>query len=265
MNHTTPSKYWPTAGWRKATTPESVGMSSAALAEATAWFGSLEQPDAFLVVRHGYIVAEHYWGDTSSDSLHALESGTKSVGAISLAHAIHKGFFTVETNVTDFLPQLVGNNPTAAAKPLKVKHLISMAGGANVSYWQAVRHPAVPWGGQLRQGPPGAVKFCAEHGLLKEPGSDFLYSFANPAIAEGVLKATTGMSYAEYSARHIFPILGIRRDEWYWLGDREGNSQPDGGSFHTARNFAKLFYFMQVGGKWEVNGSVRSPVVVQLP
>jgi CubicO group peptidase (beta-lactamase class C family) len=251
----TPS-YWPTRGWRNAT-PESQGMSSAGLAKAAAFVGGLAQPDALLVVRGGHIVSETYWGGTTAASLHALESGTKSIGAISLAHAIHAGHFTTETNVTDFLPALVGNNAAAAATPLKVKHLISMAGGANVSYWQAIRHPAVPWGDQLRQGPPGAVQFCAEHGLLKAPGSDFLYSFANPAIAEGVLRATTGKSYAEYSAAHVFPALGISRDEWHWLGDREGNSQPDGGSFHTARNYAKLFYLMQVGGKWEVNGTVQ--------
>ena len=74
----------------------------------------------------------------------------------------------------------------------------------NVSYWQG-RDPAsygeADWGWKLRQGPPGAVAFCSEHGLLKRPGSDFLYSYANPALAEGVLKATTGMGYAEYRPR----------------------------------------------------------------
>ena len=57
-------------------------------------------------------------------------------------------------------------------------------------------------------------------------------------------------------ASHIFPLLGIETSEWRWLGDREGNSQADGGSFQTARNFAKLGYLMLRGGKWPVNGTV---------
>ena len=60
---------------------------------------------------------------------------------------------------------------------------------------------------------------------------------------------------SRYCAKHVFPALGISPPEWRWLGDREGNSQPDGGSFHTARNYAKLFYLM-LRGKWEVNGTV---------
>ena len=95
-----PRSYWPTSGWRTAT-PESVGMSSAGLANASAWVGSLAEPDAFVVIKGGYIVAEKYWGETDRESLHDLESGTKSIGAIALAHAIHAGHFNIDTNVTD--------------------------------------------------------------------------------------------------------------------------------------------------------------------
>jgi CubicO group peptidase (beta-lactamase class C family) len=251
-----PAAYWPTHGWKSAP-PESLGMSPDKLQAASAWIGSLQSPDAFLVVRGGYLVEEKYWGATTNASLHDLESGTKSIGAIALAHAIHAGYFTPDTNVSQYLP-IAALNPAAAAVPLQMKHLMSMAGGANVSYWQG-RDPASygerDWGWRLRHGPPGAVGFCSQHGILKTPGSDFLYSFANPALAEGVLKATTGMGYSEYCAKHLFKIIGIMDGEWRWLGDREGNSQPDGGSFHTARNYAKLFFLM-LRGKWEVNGTV---------
>lgn len=54
-----------------------------------------------------------------------------------------------------------------------------------------------------------------------------------------------------------FLVLGIAREEWRWLGDREGDSQPDGGSFHTARNYAKLAYLLLNSGRWEVNGTVQ--------
>ena len=106
------------------------------------------------------------------------------------------------------------------------------------------------WTAGLRQGPPGEVKSCTDHGVVKTPGSDFVYSFANPAIASGLLQKTTGMSYATYCDTHIFPVLGIRKSEWRWLSSKDGSSQPDGGSFHTARNYAKLAYLLVTGGKW---------------
>ena len=172
---------------------------------------------------------------------------------------------------------MVGINAAAKKEPLKLKHLISMAGGANVTYWggnrgcegEATQCPCIAgdgdqtcaatyprdsltaaWTAGLRQGPPGEVKSCTDHGVVKTPGSDFVYSFANPAIASGLLQKTTGMSYATYCDTHIFPVLGIRKSEWRWLSSKDGSSQPDGGSFHTARNYAKLAYLLVTGGKW---------------
>ena len=99
-----PPPYWPTAGWR-ITSAESVGMSTSGLAAAAEWVGSLQSPDAFLVVRGGFLVTERYWGATTNSSLHDLESGTKSIGAIALAHAVHAGrewsvFLSCLPNVT---------------------------------------------------------------------------------------------------------------------------------------------------------------------
>ena len=101
--------------------------------------------------------------------------------------------------------------------------------------------------GYFRQGAPESI---TAHGLLKQPGSDFTYSYANPALMTGILKQATGDSYAGYCDKHIFPVLGISRNEWHWLGDREGDSQPDGGSFQTARNYAKAAYLMLNNGQW---------------
>ena len=38
----------------------------------------------------------------------------------------------------------------------------------------------------LRHGPPGAPESITAHGLLKQPGSDFTYSYANPAHEQRV-------------------------------------------------------------------------------
>ena len=34
------------------------------------------------------------------------------------------------------------------------------------------------------------------------------------SVFKGVLRAATGMSYAEYCARHLFPVVGVKNDTW---------------------------------------------------
>ena len=238
---------YPTNGWEKST-PESQSMSSAGLKTAAEWMGSLAQPDALLVVRGGFIVSETYWGACKNDSLHDMASTTKSIAALALAHAIEAGHFSTETKIADYFPALVSNDPNVSSVPLQLKHLLSMSGGANATY----AHHSPAWVNGLRQGPPGEVTSCTRDGLAKKPGSSFIYSFANPAIASGLLMKTTGMSYAQYLDTHLFPVLGINRTQWRWVGDREGNSQPDGCSYHTAQNLAKLAYLLLREGRWQV-------------
>ena len=278
-----PRSYWPTERWRTST-PEAQGMDAVALAKATAFVRDFNpngnKADAFLVVRGGFIVAESYWGSATADTIHDIASGTKSIGSMALAHAVHAGHFSVHSNISHFFPDLVPLTSEAAAQPLQIKHTISMAGGTNATYWQGrdgcgppnasacpclsgkTCPPTYPFSFPpgfvvgLRHGPPGAPESITRHGVLKRPGTDFTYSFANPAIMTGVLRKATNMSYAQYCATHLFPQVGVRPGTWYWLGDREGDSQPDGGSFHTARNYARMAYLMLNNGQWEVNGTV---------
>ena len=96
-----------------------------------------------------------------------------------------------------------------------------------MSSWPHCRGRIPPWphstcrNEQFRRGPPGQPGFVAEHGILERPGSAFVYSFANTGLMSGVMSAATGLSYAAYGAKHVFPKLGITREQWRWFGDRE--------------------------------------------
>jgi hypothetical protein len=71
--------YWPTSGWRTAP-PQAQGMDPAVLAAIPGNVVSLHpEVRSLLVVRHGYLVYEHYWqGMTASDG-NNVQSVTKSV------------------------------------------------------------------------------------------------------------------------------------------------------------------------------------------
>ncbi len=149
-----------------------------------------------------------------------------------------------------YYPQLKPLNTDAASTPLLIHHAISMAAGCNVTGWQGGPNTN-DWNKQFRLGPPGAPDFVAEHGILKKPGTDFVYSFANTGLMTGVMNKATNMSCAAFGSATVFPTIGVKKGTWRWLGDREGHSQFDGCSFHTAQNYARFAYLMLNGGRWD--------------
>eukprot|EP01052_Picozoa_sp_SAG31_P031052 SAG31_NODE_3250_length_4490_cov_3.521977_5_plen_393_part_00 len=274
-----PRSYWPTSAWRSAT-PESQGMSSAALKRAAKLVefynlnaelkgGTAEMTshaDAFMVVKGGYIVAEHYWGSTTNETMHDLESTTKSISSALIAHAIKRGVpklrLGVKTPVSKFYDIKV-LTPAAASAPLLLENVISMSGGMNGSYWgtqpggrEWFGH-CRDWNRAFRQGTgPDAVEsgqFVADHGLLKKPGSSFVYSWTNTGLASGIFTKATGMSLAAWATRPggLFEQIGIRNGTFRWMTNKFGESQFDGMSYHKLRNLARFGLLMVSGGSWD--------------
>ena len=269
--------YWPTQSWRAAT-PESRGFDSSKLAAAaklvqdfnlgggrkvnsTHW-EITSGADAFMVTRGGFVVAEHYWRNTTAQTLHDPESCAKSVASALIAHAIHKRKFSLKTRVSDFY-EIQNLSAAAASAPLLVENLLAMSGGLNVTGWQGGNKYSDPfcreWNEAFRQGTgplavgDGCGSFVAEHGQLLKPGSQFVYSFANTGLMSGIMNQTTGLSYAAYAAQPsgLFEKIGITNETWRWLGDAEGLTEGDGSFYTTLHNFARYAFLMLNNGGWD--------------
>jgi CubicO group peptidase (beta-lactamase class C family) len=86
--------YWPTAGWRTAA-PGQQGMDPAVLDELdTKIPKSYPQLRSLLVVRHGYLVYEHYWQGFDAADGHNTHSVTKSVTSALVGIALGEGHLT---------------------------------------------------------------------------------------------------------------------------------------------------------------------------
>src|SRR5260221_117996 len=75
--------YWPAAEWRRAT-PEQVGLDAGRIAGLVARLRSNQVPSihSLLVVRHGYLAVEEYFNGSTAESVHTLQSVTKSVTSL---------------------------------------------------------------------------------------------------------------------------------------------------------------------------------------
>ena len=268
--------YWPTKSWRSAS-PESQGFDASKLAAAAelvhhfnlggrklnaSHWEMTSGADAFIVTRGGYVVAEHYWRNTTNATLHDSESCAKSIASALIAHAVHAGHLSLKTPVSDFY-EIHNLSAAAASAPLLVENLIAMSGGLNATGWQGGNKYTDPicreWNEAFRQGTgplavgDGCGSFVAKHGQLLKPGLDFVYSFANTGLMSGIINKTTGLSYAAYAAQPsgVFEKIGIVNESWRWLGDAQGLSEGDGSFYTTLGNFARYSLLMLSKGNWD--------------
>lgn len=99
-------EYWPTTEW-KTSLPEAQGMSSSTLADM---FQFLEDDPAnpiesLIIIRNGYIVAEKYYGFYNKDTIHPINSVTKSIMSSVTGVAIEEGFInSVDDRIIDYFP-----------------------------------------------------------------------------------------------------------------------------------------------------------------
>ena len=186
-----PRDYWPTQAWRHAS-PGSQGLNASALAEASRYLHATNQRgwdkllpngttlpngsalpngtwwlsrsmDALLVVRGGRVVHEEYSAQSGKDIPHDVCSATKSIAWMGLAHAANLGKLSLDTNVTDYYPNL---KPAKAGDPsLQLKHVMNMDGSLN--FTQANSH----------------LDNLSAWTLAKAPGSGFQYSGLNSMLA----------------------------------------------------------------------------------
>ena len=87
--------YWPTNGWRTCN-PEEVGMDSDLLKRVNDEILLLQRLHVdihnVLIIKNGYIVAEQYYSEYTYNSLHSINSCTKSITSALMGIAVDEGY-----------------------------------------------------------------------------------------------------------------------------------------------------------------------------
>ena len=93
---------WPGEEWETAT-PASQGMNAEGLEKAKAWLESHNSKSG-VVIRHGRIVAEWYFGDANKQSKFAAYSTSKSLSSMATGLAIAEGKLALDHTVGKYIP-----------------------------------------------------------------------------------------------------------------------------------------------------------------
>lgn len=221
---------WPGADWETAT-PASQGMDAAGLEQARAWLES-HQSKSGLVVRHGRIVAEWYFGDATPQTKFAAYSTSKSLSSMATGLAIADGRLALDHTVGQHLPDV----SPAGKRAVTVKHLLSMSSGVHND----------PMVGQREDLFSYALRTVA---MDHEPGAKWDYNNTGLALLSPVFHKATGRQIDEFLTERVFGPIGIRPDDLTWER-REGFAIPYSGCHTTARSLARIGLLVRHHGRW---------------
>jgi CubicO group peptidase (beta-lactamase class C family) len=159
---------------------------------------------SFMLYRRGHVIAEGWWAPYRADRIHMTHSLTKSVTVCGVGFALDEKRFGLQDKVVSFfkaeLPSTI--DPKLAA--MTVEDLLTMrTGHAQAVSGRGVAADQDELGGGVLQDP-----------VVKQPGTEFLYTSAATYMLSAIITKTTGQTTADYLRPRLFAPLGSKRYEW---------------------------------------------------
>ncbi len=199
------------AAWAKSfsfprATPESQGVSSAAVLALVEALDQVDAMNSFILVRHGHVIAEGWWTPYSAQDNHELYSLSKSFTSTAVGMAVAEGKLSIDDEVLKFFPSDAPVNPSANLKAMRVRDLLTM----NAGHQDEV--------------PTAADKISAKAFLTNavphKPGTHFKYNTPATFMCSAIVQKLTGQTVAEYLQPRLFEPLGITQPIWNtnWQG-----------------------------------------------
>jgi CubicO group peptidase (beta-lactamase class C family) len=248
-------------GWQLAT-PESVGLSKAALCPMVKWLAEsqLDNVHAVLVVRHGKLVFEQYFtGDdehlgnkagivTFGPTVrHDERSVSKSVVSLVMGIAIAHGWIkSVDAPVFSFFPEYAGLG-TPEKSRITIRDLLTMSSGLE---WHEGDVPYTsPHNSEIAMElSSDPLRAALAPDMAAAPGKIWNYNSGSTELLGAILKKATGKAVDQLAATLLFAPLGITDFTWYKRPN--GSPHAAGGLRLRPRDLAKIGQLILQRGSW---------------
>lgn len=163
---------------------------------------------SFMLVRHGRVVAEGWWGPYDAQTPHILYSLSKSFTSTAVGLAIAEGKFNLDDEVLKFFPEDAPAEPSPNLRSMRVRDLLRMSTGhqTEAPLW---RDEPV----SKTRDEPWTKKFLA-HPVTFKPGTHFLYNSPATYMLSAIVQKVTGMTVLDYLRPRLFEPLGFENPTW---------------------------------------------------
>ena len=262
LSSAAPREYFPPGdvkgGWRTIA-PAHVGLNLAKLDEAFEYTRESTQHGGLLVVRHGWLVYEKYFGRGHRDAMPELASCGKAFTSIAVGIAIREKRSLIPEGLDQkvFTPAYLPAEIFPLSDPRKAEitlgQLLAMSAGIRGSNPGYVNGQKVTLDPPAVDGPIATTDPVAlNQPLWTAPGGGYSYATSSPHLASIVLRRITGMEMEKYMRERIGKPL--EWGEWGYAMHRPGlkiDHTPGGGSIAMrSTDVLRFAYLLLHGGKW---------------
>jgi CubicO group peptidase (beta-lactamase class C family) len=205
--------------------------------------------DSLLVVRNGHIVFEQYRNRYDQNTVHHLQSATKSFSSMLIGIAIQEGLIqNVDQKMVDLFPEHTIVNMDTRKGNITLEHLLTISEGMD---WHELDYPYTDPRNSLGQMwvSSDAVQYILDQPMAREPGESWAYNSGTSILLGGILEGATGQDVLDFAREYLFDPIGIGNVRWdKTSGD---HYHTDGGLYMTPRDMARFGYLMLQKGEWD--------------
>jgi CubicO group peptidase (beta-lactamase class C family) len=218
-------------------TPEAQGVSSPAIEGfVKAADKRIHELHSFMLVRHGYVVAEGWWKPHSPEERHQVYSISKSFTSTAVGMAISEGRLSLDDSVLKFFPEYAPAAPSANLSAMRVRDLLTLTGGHSKEL-------------TLSAGSGDWLKRFFAYPVKYPPGTHWLYDSSDVYVLSAIVQKVTGQTLLDYLHPRLFDPLGI--DDPTWAVSPQGIDIGASGLKLRTEDLAKFGQLYLQNGKWQ--------------
>lgn len=227
--------------------------------------------DAILVLHHGVVVYERWFGVTRPDTRHILFSVTKSLVGTIAETLIAQGRLAEDARAAALVPELAGSGLGDAS----VRQILDMRTGLafNEDYvpGQAgltdVQRMSIAAGLAPRpadyDGPDALMALVASLGHNAPHGGDFVYRTPNTQCLQWIIERVTDTGLPELIRDQFWAPMGMAMDAMISV-DRIGTAFGGGGLMACLADMTRFGEMMRLGGAWNGQQIVPAAAVARI-
>ena len=219
-------------------TPESQGMSSAAVAD---FLNALRDDPTLdmhgvLVLKNGRVITEGAFGAYDQTVWHITHSECKSITGLAVGLLIGEGRMNLDDRIVDLFAARMKKINLLTHRNMTIRHLLNMTSG--VSFNESGSVTETDW-----------VKCFLESAVIKEPGSTFNYNSMNTYMLACAIKQVTGEGLVDYLKPRLFEPLSITN--YFWETCPMGSEKGGWGLYILPEDIAKIGQTVLDGGRFQ--------------
>lgn len=207
-------------------------------------FIALSDTSAFVVIKKGKVIFEHYAHGDSRESLHTSFSVAKSFTSALVGIALGEGkISSLSDPIREYLPELTNKSFDGVT----IRHILQMSSGLRFN--ENYTDPKSDINKMVGMVPPMTyLEYINTLEREHEPGTYNHYTSINTQLLGILLSRVTGESITDYMTRKLWHPVGMEQ-KGLWTLDPTGNELTMGGLAASARDYARLGLLYLNGGK----------------